>query len=125
MSADHPPDKSITSLDLSMQDREPGDSTIEFSAQKGYIGPAAQAIATRAKGSRIMPYSAYSQLFSPIRIGKLIAKNRLLMPAMSINFGVDRHGRVTDQLTAYFKARAAGGAGRMVVGGGGSPPQRT
>ncbi|MCP3951864.1 MAG: FAD-dependent oxidoreductase, partial [Desulfobacterales bacterium] len=50
------------------------------------------------------------------------AKNRLMMPSMSINFGVDDNGYVTDQLTGYFIARARGGAGMMLVGGGGVSP---
>ena len=61
-------------------------------------------------------------LFSPIQIGSMNAKNRLLMPAMSINFGVDEDGTITDQLTEYFVARAKGGAGMMLVGGGGVEP---
>ncbi len=31
----------------------------------------------------------FSNLFSPIQIGHMTSKNRLLMSAMSINFGVD------------------------------------
>lgn len=62
------------------------------------------------------------QLFSPVTIGQMTAKNRLLMSAMSINFGVDADGYVTDQLTAYFEARARGGVGMMLVGGGGVHP---
>ncbi|MCP3955756.1 MAG: hypothetical protein GY697_26605, partial [Desulfobacterales bacterium] len=58
-------------------------------------------------------------LFAPIQIGSMTAKNRLMMPSMSINFGVDDNGYVTDQLTGYFIARARGGAGMMLVGGGG------
>jgi len=61
-------------------------------------------------------------LFSPIRIGRMTAKNRLLMSAMSINFGVDENGWVTDQLTGYLAARAEGGAGMILVGGGGVHP---
>jgi 2,4-dienoyl-CoA reductase-like NADH-dependent reductase (Old Yellow Enzyme family)/thioredoxin reductase len=61
---------------------------------------------------------AFSTLFSPIQIGRLNVKNRLLMSAMSINFGVDQNGYVTDQLSAYFVARAKGGVGMMLVGGG-------
>ncbi len=61
-------------------------------------------------------------LFAPIQIGSMTAKNRLLMPSMSINFGVDDNGYVTDQLTEYFVARARGGAGMMLVGGGGVSP---
>jgi 2,4-dienoyl-CoA reductase-like NADH-dependent reductase (Old Yellow Enzyme family)/thioredoxin reductase len=63
-----------------------------------------------------MPF--YANLFSPIRIGRLRIKNRLLMSAMSINFGVDANGYVTDQLGAYFAARAKGGVGMMLMGGG-------
>ncbi len=61
---------------------------------------------------------AFPTLFSPIQIGRLNVKNRLLMSAMSINFGVDQNGYVTDQLSAYFVARAKGGVGAMLVGGG-------
>jgi 2,4-dienoyl-CoA reductase-like NADH-dependent reductase (Old Yellow Enzyme family) len=57
-------------------------------------------------------------LFSPIQIGRMTAKNRLLMSAMSINFGVDENNYVTDQLTGYLAARAKGGAGMILVGGG-------
>ena len=66
--------------------------------------------------------TAFSHLFQPIRIGKIIAKNRLLMSAMSINFGVDDQGRVTSQLIEYLAARAEGGVGMMLVGGGGVHP---
>ncbi len=61
-------------------------------------------------------------LFSPVQIGRMRAKNRLLMSAMSINFGVDENGFVTDQLTAYLAERAKGGAGMSLVGGGGVHP---
>ena len=61
-------------------------------------------------------------LFAPIQIGPLQVKNRLLMSAMSINFGVDENGYVTDQLTAYLAERAKGGAGMILVGGGGVHP---
>ena len=61
-------------------------------------------------------------LFNPISIGHMTAKNRILMPAMSINFGVDAQGFVTEQLTDYFVARARGGAGMLLVGGGAVHP---
>jgi len=64
----------------------------------------------------------FPHLFSPLQIGNLTAKNRLLMSAMSINFGVDDKGRVTEQLTDYFVARAKGGTGMMLVGGGAVHP---
>ena len=61
-------------------------------------------------------------LFSPIQIGGMRAKNRLLMSAMSINFGVDENNYVTDQLTAYLAERAKGGAGMILLGGAGVHP---
>jgi 2,4-dienoyl-CoA reductase-like NADH-dependent reductase (Old Yellow Enzyme family)/thioredoxin reductase len=66
--------------------------------------------------------SHLKHLFSPIQIGTMTAKNRLLMSAMSINFGVDEKGRVAEQLTEYFVARAKGGTGMMLVGGGAVHP---
>lgn len=66
--------------------------------------------------------TAFSHLFQPLRIGTLTTKNRLLMSAMSINFGVDKQGYVTNQLIQYMVARARGGVGMMLVGGGGIHP---
>lgn len=63
-----------------------------------------------------------SNLFSPVSIGHLTSKNRLLMSAMSINFGVDDNCCVTDQLVQYFVERAKGGVGMMLVGGGSVHP---
>ena len=64
----------------------------------------------------------YPHLFQPIQIGRLESKNRLLMSAMSIHFGVDDKGFVTEQLIRYMAARAEGGVGMMLVGGGGVHP---
>ncbi|MBW2193426.1 MAG: NADH:flavin oxidoreductase, partial [Deltaproteobacteria bacterium] len=64
----------------------------------------------------------FKHLFNPIQIGQMSAKNRLLMSAMSINFGVDDSGHVTEQLTEYFVARARGGVGMMLLGGGAVHP---
>lgn len=63
-----------------------------------------------------------SSLFSPIQIGDMHSKNRLLMSAMSINFGVDENCNPTDQLIEYFVERAKGGVGMMLVGGGSVHP---
>jgi len=63
-----------------------------------------------------------SNLFSPIQIGSMTSKNRLLMSAMSINFGVDENCCVTDQLVEFFIERAKGGVGMMLVGGGSVHP---
>jgi 2,4-dienoyl-CoA reductase-like NADH-dependent reductase (Old Yellow Enzyme family) len=41
---------------------------------------------------------------------------------MSINFGVDENGHITEQLTAYLAERAKGGAGMILVGGASAHP---
>lgn len=61
-------------------------------------------------------------LFTPIKIGKMEVRNRLVMPPMGINFGVDEEGYVTDQLTEYFVKRAEGGTGMLIVGGAACHP---
>ena len=63
-----------------------------------------------------------SHLFNPIQIGNMTVKNRLMMSAMSINFGVDENCHVTDQLIEYFVERARGEVGMMLVGGGSVHP---
>ncbi len=67
-------------------------------------------------------YRMLKHLFSPIKIGNLTSKNRLIMSAMSINFGVDDNCCVTDQLIEYLVRRAKGGIGMMLVGGGSVHP---
>jgi 2,4-dienoyl-CoA reductase (NADPH2) len=54
-------------------------------------------------------------LLTPIKIGPMIVRNRIVMPAMHLNYTMD--GRVTAQLTDFYRARATGGAGLLIVGG--------
>jgi 2,4-dienoyl-CoA reductase (NADPH2) len=57
----------------------------------------------------------FSTLFSPVRINNLEIKNRIVFPAMHLNYTPE--GYVTDQMTAFYENRAKGGAGLIVVGG--------
>ncbi len=57
-------------------------------------------------------------LFSPVRLGQMDVRNRLVMPPMSVNFGVDEQGFVTDQHAVYLALRAKAGTGMIVMGGG-------
>ena len=61
-------------------------------------------------------------LFSPVRLGRMEVRNRLVMPPMSVNFGVDEQGVLTERHWAYLAARAAAGTGLIVVGGGAVHP---
>lgn len=56
-----------------------------------------------------------SILFSPTQIGTLQLRNRLVMTPMHL--GYSSKGEVNDQLVEFYRARARGGVGLIVVGG--------
>ncbi|HET6488269.1 MAG TPA: hypothetical protein VFG28_00815, partial [Syntrophales bacterium] len=55
-------------------------------------------------------------LFSPIKVGSLTLKNRIVMPAMHLGYCNDR-SEVTERLVAFYEERARGGAALLFVGG--------
>ena len=55
----------------------------------------------------------YRLLFSPLRVGPLTLRNRVVFSAHLTNFA--RDGRPTAQHAAYYAARAAGGAGLIIT----------
>ncbi len=55
-----------------------------------------------------------SKLFGAGRIGPVEVRNRVVMPPMTTRLA-DAEGYVTDAMIAYFRARAAGGAGLVTV----------
>lgn len=58
---------------------------------------------------------SYDPLFSPVAIGKMELKNRMVLPAMHLNYCPT--GEVTDQLIEFYRIRARGGVGLIIVGG--------
>lgn len=56
-----------------------------------------------------------STLLSPITIGSLKLRNRIVMPAMHLLYTPD--GEVNDRFIAFYEERAQGGAGLLIVGG--------
>ncbi|MFC7342756.1 mycofactocin system FadH/OYE family oxidoreductase 2 [Saccharopolyspora griseoalba] len=52
-------------------------------------------------------------LFSPLRIGPVTARNRIVFSAHLTNYA--RDGHPTEQHAAYYAARAAGGAGLVIT----------
>lgn len=54
-------------------------------------------------------------LFSPIRIGSIELENRVVMPGMTLGFGVDDRGLVTQQLVSFYAERAIARPGMIVV----------
>jgi 2,4-dienoyl-CoA reductase-like NADH-dependent reductase (Old Yellow Enzyme family) len=57
--------------------------------------------------------SRYEHLFSPLRIGPLTVKNRVVFSAHLTNYAQD--GLPSEQHAAYYAARAAGGAGLIIT----------
>jgi 2,4-dienoyl-CoA reductase-like NADH-dependent reductase (Old Yellow Enzyme family) len=57
---------------------------------------------------------AVTKLFSPMKIGKMELKNRIIMPAMGTNLA-NADGSVSEKLTNYYVARAKGGAGLIII----------
>ena len=55
------------------------------------------------------------KLLTPIDVGTIRLKNRIVMPAMHLLYTPE--GEVTDQLVAFYAERARGGAGLIIVGG--------
>jgi mycofactocin system FadH/OYE family oxidoreductase 2 len=55
----------------------------------------------------------YRYLFSPLRIGPLALRNRIIFAAHLTNYAEDGHP--TEQHAAYYEARAGGGAGLIIT----------
>jgi 2,4-dienoyl-CoA reductase-like NADH-dependent reductase (Old Yellow Enzyme family)/thioredoxin reductase len=58
--------------------------------------------------------SDYDKLFSPVTVGGRELPNRVILPSMGSNLA-DGEGRVTPAMVAYYRARAAGRPGLLVV----------
>ncbi len=56
----------------------------------------------------------YRHLFTPIRIGPLTLRNRIVFSAHLTNYAT-QDGRPSEQHAAYYAARAAGGAGLIIT----------
>jgi 2,4-dienoyl-CoA reductase-like NADH-dependent reductase (Old Yellow Enzyme family)/thioredoxin reductase len=58
----------------------------------------------------------FKRLFEPLSLGPIILPNRIVMPALGTNFATSQ-GEVTPRLIHHYQARAAGGAGLIIVEG--------
>ena len=61
-----------------------------------------------------MEAAQFRRLLEPGRIGTMQLVNRVVFPPMGTKFGND-NGFVTERTKAYYEARAAGGAGLMII----------
>ncbi len=60
-----------------------------------------------------MSHGSHPHLLSPIRVGTLKLRNRIVLPAMDQNNCDD--GLVTDETIAHYEERARGGAGLLIL----------
>ena len=58
----------------------------------------------------------YPHLLAEGKIGKMILRNRIVMPPMATNFA-EKSGEVTERLIRYLERRAQGGVGLIIVEG--------
>lgn len=56
----------------------------------------------------------YDKLFSPMNIGSVTIKNRIVMSPMLMGFG-QFDGKATDQMMDYYEERAKGGTGLIIT----------
>ncbi len=56
----------------------------------------------------------FDSVFTPINIGKMRVRNRVIFPPISTNFA-DENGYVTDRMIYHYEKRAMGGAGLIIV----------
>ena len=57
----------------------------------------------------------FETLFSPMKIGSMAIKNRVVMAAAEFSLG-QPNGKPTDQMMDYFEERAKGGVGMIIPG---------
>ena len=63
----------------------------------------------------------FLKLFEPFEIKNLEIRNRIVMPAMALNFSQD--GGINDKTVDFYVERAKGGTGLIIIGGAGVEPR--
>lgn len=54
-------------------------------------------------------------LFEPVQIHNMTVRNRIVMPGFHLNYA--QNGAITEQLMNFYRARAKGGVGLIMIGG--------
>ncbi len=87
------------------------------------LAPSDLATAQRSVSTILAP-DDLTLLFEPIRVGGVIIPNRFAMSAMGTRFATEE-GQVTDRQIAYYRRRARGGVGAVIVEGSSVDPTGT
>jgi len=56
----------------------------------------------------------YKKLFQPAKIGNLVIKNRIIMPAMGVNYA-GFNGEASDTIIRYYEERAKNDCGLIIT----------
>jgi NAD(H)-dependent 7beta-hydroxy-3-oxo-delta4-cholenoic acid oxidoreductase len=56
----------------------------------------------------------FRHLFTPIQIGNMVVRNRIVMPPMHMGYGT-MDGTISEKYVDYYEARAKGGAGLIIT----------
>ena len=64
---------------------------------------------------RAVLHPTYPNIFSPLRIGRQLVKNRIIMGSMHTK--LEDHPDAAERLSAYFVERVKGGVGMIITGG--------
>ncbi len=57
----------------------------------------------------------YLKLFSPLKLHSFTIRNRIIVPAMHLNYSMS--GEINDQIINFYVERAKGGVGMIIIGG--------
>ena len=63
------------------------------------------------------------KIFTPITVGNVTLPNRIIMAAMETGFCNETDSLINDKVVNYFKLRAKGHPGLIIVGGGMIDPE--
>ncbi|MDO8691655.1 MAG: FAD-dependent oxidoreductase [Dehalococcoidia bacterium] len=66
------------------------------------------------RGQEVMLMQHFDHLFTPIKVGSITLKNRIVAPPLERNY-CNRDGSVSDRCLAHFEELAKGGAGLLVM----------
>jgi len=65
---------------------------------------------------QILPgHQKYARLFTPLKLGHTVLKNRAIMGSM--HTGLEEQADGFERMAAYYAERAAGGVGMIITGG--------
>lgn len=123
MKSDTPVAELVAQLQALGVTLRPDGERLRFRVPPGALTPDERNALVRRKGEILAwlrqdeggaPAGAFPHLFSPLTLGPLTLRNRMVLSPMEVDFGA-ADGSVTPRTVEYYAARARGGVGLVVV----------